>query len=315
MKRKFFVLAGIIAFISAAVFAKEDVMKVDTNLFSLSIPEGWGAMNSSEIVRGRTILCLMAPMEEGENFQSNLNITMEQLPIKCSEKEFLEKGANDLTILFPNFKILESGKNYHVYTATVNGNNLKQVQFIKIKGKTVYVLTGTSTLEGFDSHYDEFKNIFKTFKLKNSAKSSLDEILEFTVKDCSVKIPSEWFLQYANSAHVFSIYSPVNKNSGLRSSGYLAKETLDKEYSVKEYLELLERYYSMSIANLHVLECDENSHVYTATNGDGVNIKEKQFVQTTDKKTFYVFTFTALEDEYDTYEDSFSTIVESLRVQ
>lgn len=315
MKRKFFVLAGIIAFISAAVFAKEDVMKVDTNLFSLSIPEGWGAMNSSEIVRGRKLLCLMAPIGEDENFQSNLNITMEQMPVKCSEKEFLENGANDLAILFPNFKILETGKNYHVYIATVNGNNLKQVQFIKIKDKAVYVLTGTSTLDDFDSHYDEFKNIFKTFKLKNSAKSSLDDIVELTVKDCSVKLPAEWFLQYENSAHVFNIYSPVNKKSGLRSSGYLIKETLDKEYSAKEYLGLLETYYPMAIENFHIISSDENSHVYTATNGDSVNIKEKQFVQTADKKTFYLFTFTALEDEYDTYEDSFSTIVESLRVQ
>lgn len=101
MKRKLFVLAGIIAFISAAVFAKENVMTVDTKDCSVSVPEGWSAMNSFRIVKGTSVLCLLAPKKQGEAFQSNCNITS-GLSIKMLPKRHLYRQAkNNLKFFFP----------------------------------------------------------------------------------------------------------------------------------------------------------------------------------------------------------------------
>ena len=198
MKRKLFVLAGIIAFISAAVFAKENVMTVGTKDCSVSVPEGWSAMNSFRIVKGTSVLCLLAPKKQGEAFQSNCNITSGVVNKNVTEKASLQAGKEQLEILFPNFKMIEEGKNYHIYTATINGLNVKQVQFIKIKDNKSYIITGSSPVESFDSYYSEYKNIFKSFKIKSSAIS--DDSIELNTSDCSVRLPVEWLGQYTKFA-------------------------------------------------------------------------------------------------------------------
>ena len=313
MKRKLFVLAGIIAFISAAVFAKENVMTVDTKDCSVSVPEGWSAMNSFRIVKGTSVLCLLAPEKQGEAFQSNCNITSGVVNKNVTEKASLQAGKEQLEILFPNFKMLEEGKNYHIYTATINGLNVKQVQFIKIKDNKSYIITGTSPVESFDSYYSEYKNIFKSFKIKSSAIS--DDSIELSTSDCSVRLPVEWLGQYTNSSSIFNFASPADSKTGVCSSVSLLKETLDKAYTTGEYLDILESYYSSSVKNFNLVDRGEYFHVYTASNSDGADIKEVQFVKSNKKKTYFLFTCTAIEDNYDSFADTFAKIAESLTIK
>jgi len=313
MKKKIVILAGIIALISAAVFANESLMKVDTNECSVSVPENWGAMYSSQIVKGNLLLCLMAPLKEGESFQSNLNVVVTKITKKISEKEALEVGAKELKMIFPNFKLLEQGKNYHIYTATMYGQNVKQVQFIKIHGKKSYVFTGTSSIDAFDSHYDDFKNIFESFNLKTSASSP--DFLTLGVSNCSLKIPCEWYAQFTNTDNIIYLYTPLNKDSGVRGSLSLEKVTLQDKYSEKEYLELLQSNFSETIDAFSLVEQGKNFHVYTAINSDGMAIKEVQYLKSNDQKTYFVLTCTATPNDFDKYADSFSDIAKSLVIK
>ena len=313
MKRKVFFLFWMITLLSSAAFAKENVMTVETQNCSVSVPEKWSVINSYQMVPGQLILCLMAPQKEGEVFQSNLNVTVQEVEGKISEKEILKQGVKELGAMFPNFKILEEGKNYHIYTATINGMNLKQVQFAKVKGKKVYILTGTGSEKTFDSYYADFKDIFKTFK---PVTSSLKEgQIRLTAKDCSLTLESEWYVQFLNDKSIFNLYSPVNSKSGYRSNLALAKDVLTTEYSVEEYLELSESVFGGIVQNYEVLERGKNFHVYNAVNGNGLKVKEVQFVKAKDKKTFFVLTCTALEEDYDSCVDAFSAVADSLTIK
>ena len=95
----------------------------------------------------------------------------------------------------------------------------------------------------------------------------------------------------------------------------LLKETLDKAYTTGEYLDILENYYSSSVKNFNLVDRGEYFHVYTASNSDGADIKEVQFVKSNKKKTYFLFTCTAIEDNYDSFADTFAKIAESLTIK
>lgn len=54
-----------------------------------------------------------------------------------------------------------------VYTASIAGETYKFMQNITYRYGYVYILTYTSTLEGFDSHIDEVNGIVDAFEFKN----------------------------------------------------------------------------------------------------------------------------------------------------
>ena len=312
MKRRLFLLTLIIAFISAAVFAKETGMTAETELYSISVPEGWMATHSLELFKDRKVLCIVTPLEEGETFQSNCNVVTEELPGKYSEKEYLEKSEELLSQAFPNFEIVEKGKNYHIYTATVNGMDLKTVQFIKIKGKMCYIVSGGSLKESFDSYYEDFKDIYKSFKPKAADASLKDNSIRVNFAECSMTLPAEWLVQYENSSNIASVYSPIDKKTGTRrTSSSLFSETLNAELSYEEYYAALEE---SNTKNVTLVERGKDFLVYEQKSPDGNNLKIVQFIKAKNKKTYFTFSCTALESEYELYAPSFFAVAKSLKI-
>ena len=106
---------------------------------------------------------LYSPIEENDTFQENGNLTVEKLPSKYSVKAYLKAGREVLKKLYANFKLIEEGADYQIFSGELNGIALQQMQFVSISGTEAYVLTFSSTPEDFDRYADTFKAIYSTF--------------------------------------------------------------------------------------------------------------------------------------------------------
>ncbi|MFC2280627.1 MAG: hypothetical protein ACFNLN_03520, partial [Treponema socranskii subsp. buccale] len=72
-------------------------------------------------------------------------------------------GREVLKKLYANFKLIEEGADYQIFSGELNGIALQQMQFVSISGTEAYVLTFSSTPEDFDRYADTFKAIYGTF--------------------------------------------------------------------------------------------------------------------------------------------------------
>jgi hypothetical protein len=160
MKRSVFLLVAMLA-IGASLCA-EDLMRVSVGNAEVSIPVGWYA----EYRNSGMVFVLYSPLEEDDSFQENGNLATEALDKAYSVKDYMAAALEQVKTVYENFSLAASGKNYHVYTGTVNNVDVTQIQYFYIKGKTAYVLTFTAKPDTFDDYSDTFAAIAKTFVVR-----------------------------------------------------------------------------------------------------------------------------------------------------
>ena len=146
-----------LAFVASAF--GDDGMQIKIDNYSITIPSLWLAQRTDSA----TVFILYSPLEENDTFQENGNLTVEKLPSKYSVKAYLKAGREVLKKLYANFKLIEEGADYQIFSGELNGIALQQMQFVSISGTEAYVLTFSSTPEDFDRYAETFKAIYSTF--------------------------------------------------------------------------------------------------------------------------------------------------------
>ena len=134
-------------------------MQIKIDNCSITIPSLWLAQRTDSA----TVFILYSPLEENDTFQENGNLTVEKIPAKYSVKAYLKAGREMLKKLYANFKLIEEGADYQIFSGEFDGIALQQMQFVTISGTEAYVLTFSSTPEDFDRYADTFKSIYSTF--------------------------------------------------------------------------------------------------------------------------------------------------------
>ena len=152
-------LAAVLFLVFVTSAFGDDGMQIKIDNYSITIPSLWLAQRTDSA----TVFILYSPLEENDTFQENGNLTVEKLPSKYSIKAYLKAGREVLKKLYANFKLIEEGADYQIFSGELNGIALQQMQFVSISGTEAYVLTFSSTPEDFDRYADTFKAIYSTF--------------------------------------------------------------------------------------------------------------------------------------------------------
>ena len=152
-------LAAVLFLVFVTSAFGDDGMQIKIDNYSITIPSLWLAQRTDSA----TVFILYSPLEENDTFQENGNLTVEKLPSKYSVKAYLKAGREVLKKLYANFKLIEEGDDYQIFSGELNGIALQQMQFVSISGTEAYVLTFSSTPEDFDRYADTFKAIYSTF--------------------------------------------------------------------------------------------------------------------------------------------------------
>ena len=105
-------------------------MQIKIDNCSITIPSLWLAQRTDSA----TVFILYSPLEENDTFQENGNLTVEKIPAKYSVKAYLKAGREMLKKLYANFKLIEEGADYQLFSGELNGIALQQMQFVTISG-------------------------------------------------------------------------------------------------------------------------------------------------------------------------------------
>ena len=122
----------------------------------------------------------MVSVYASEKDRSNVSVTTFTASGDVTGVEgFLTMGDttyfDNMRATFPDLEMLTDGEEtsldgvpakQFVFTATVAGESYKFRQIISYRYGYIYILTYTSTAEGFDSHTDEVNSIISEFKFK-----------------------------------------------------------------------------------------------------------------------------------------------------
>lgn len=115
-----------------------------------------------------------------ENDRSNVSVTTFAAPADVASVEgYLTMGDttyfDNMREAFPDLTMMSEGEEIsldgipamqYVFTATVAGDLYKFKQIIAYRYGYIYMMTYTSTNDGFDTHIDEVNSIVKEFKWK-----------------------------------------------------------------------------------------------------------------------------------------------------
>jgi hypothetical protein len=140
-------------------------MKLKHNEFSTTIPESW---------EDRTMITIVAPFDAGQ-FASNVVITRHFVQAHESLEDFVLEQLKIMRDSLPNFELLDSRtdtlndrpscRQLHRFQ-TENGY-LQQVQTFVLANRSVYAITGTSTITDFDRHVAAFREIVENFEVED----------------------------------------------------------------------------------------------------------------------------------------------------
>lgn len=159
MKKIGKIAAAVLIACSGLAFA-DSKMQIKVNNLEVTVPDGWLATK----VNNGTEFMLYSPVEENDSFQENANVTVEKLLQEITPKEYLASARNTLSVIFEGFKVESEGNNFHIYTGTINGVLVKQIQYCAIKNGNAYVFTFSSEPKSFKKYEKTFAEIFKSFK-------------------------------------------------------------------------------------------------------------------------------------------------------
>lgn len=175
MKKFIIVIMALTLLITTSCAKKEDdgipegMTAVSTTLedYTLYYPEGWSVDRSDGMVsvyvsdkdRSNVSVVAFNPSNNVTNVDDYLNMG------DTSYFEHMKKTFPDLEMLSDGEETTLGGvpARQYVFTATVAGEPYKFRQVIAYRYE-IYMLTYTSTLEGFDTHTDEVNKIISEFK-------------------------------------------------------------------------------------------------------------------------------------------------------
>ncbi|MBE6700927.1 MAG: DUF1795 domain-containing protein [Ruminococcaceae bacterium] len=133
--------------------------------FMFFYPEDWTLDRNDGMVSARV----------SDKDHSNVSVTVFTSPegvvdiegyLKDTYLGYVKENFPDLEMLSENEKTTLGGVDarQNVFSATVAGEKYQFLQVITYRYGYIYILTYTSTAEGFDSHTEEVQKIIKEFK-------------------------------------------------------------------------------------------------------------------------------------------------------
>lgn len=137
-------------------------MTVKMEGVSIESPIGWLA----QYTKSPQVFFLYSPLEVGDTFQENCNLTTEYLSIPLTIDEYKSAGIEAIREIYGDFKLLKSDSNYHIISGFVGGIEVQQIQYMYIENNIAYVLTFSSNPENFERYLEQFHSIAKTFKIE-----------------------------------------------------------------------------------------------------------------------------------------------------
>jgi hypothetical protein len=112
------------------------------------------------------LFIIYSPIEPNDTFQENLNLTTEALPSPYTVSAYMEASQNVLQSVYQSFELEVTGDSFHIYTGTVNGVTVKQIQYFWVVGNTAYILTGSALPSTFQNFADTFQTIADSVVIK-----------------------------------------------------------------------------------------------------------------------------------------------------
>lgn len=138
-------------------------MKVTATDFTTAIPADW---------QDRTMMTLVAPFAPGE-FAANCVITKHFVAAHESLEDFVSEQLQMMQQSLPAFEVLDYRVNtlnglpccQQLHRFQTESGFLQQVQTFILANSSVYVITGTATVNDFNRHLDGFREIVENFQI------------------------------------------------------------------------------------------------------------------------------------------------------
>lgn len=140
--------------------------------FDISFPDSWKIEKG---LMGTEVSAISPIKDEQRNFHANLNVVTETVPTKMDLDTYFEASKRGLTTMLKGATLINEGDfnmngskaKYVTITHTHMGYPLKAKAYITLHGgKYAFVVTGTSTVEGFDKFESDFDQSARSFTLK-----------------------------------------------------------------------------------------------------------------------------------------------------
>ncbi len=117
----------------------------------------------------------LSPSEEGDDFQENLNVVIEQLPQPMTTPEFAMAVTSGMQQLIKGFSLISTNEvrlkgGTQAIEAVYKSNFQQELHHIAVmladKSKRGFVITGTATPDSFPKFAPVFRKSAKSFKIK-----------------------------------------------------------------------------------------------------------------------------------------------------
>lgn len=153
MNKKIVAVLSLMFVMTCALFAQSK-KDVEIGGFKMTIPSDWLTIEGKDALKW-TVL--------SPDGMYNGNLVVETLPATMTVEEYLE-ATRDLLESAYEVNFTEKGKDYHIIDLAMQGIVVREIQFVQIRGKDVYVVTFGTLKDNFNKSLDTFKSIYRSLK-------------------------------------------------------------------------------------------------------------------------------------------------------
>ena len=132
-----------------------DGKTVKTEETSLNLPDDWKTNKSSPLY----LYELMSP-----DYSVTGNLFTEDLNEATSPDGYYDEAVADIKKLMPDMKILETGDDYHLFSATILGYQIVELQFFFFFDNRIFILTFALTSEELTRYREMLFAIARSFE-------------------------------------------------------------------------------------------------------------------------------------------------------
>jgi len=154
MNKKLAAFVTVLFAMACLAFSQSGFKKTKINGYELSIPSDWVTQNGNGVIKWM----ILSP-----DYMANGNLAVEELPSKMTPKEYLDATKSLLESSY-EIEMIEEGNDYHIFDMTIQGVAIREIQYVQMKGKTVYITTFGTTDALFAKYLDTFKKIYSSIK-------------------------------------------------------------------------------------------------------------------------------------------------------
>ncbi len=138
-------------------------MKLTNNGWNGELPEDW---------EDRSMITLTGPVDD-DGFMANIVVTRDKIDANLSIEEYAQIQREAMDNEIPNVEVLdERATTLHGKPAfqrlqkfSIEDQSIQQVQTFVLGNATVFVITGTSSVETFNNSIQAFKAFTESFEL------------------------------------------------------------------------------------------------------------------------------------------------------